>query len=115
MELSDCKKAQFQVAEWKSATTISGALCVRILGVLLILEWLADSWDILLLELLHFLHQIFLMALDRSGWTMWIALVLKAVYFTVTVIFMEATTVNTIKMLVWHAVSKVNFCMLTES
>ena len=30
---------------WKSATTISGEQYAMILGEVLMLEWLADSWD----------------------------------------------------------------------
>ena len=34
---------------WRSATTLSGAQGVRMHGEHLMLEWLADSWDTLLL------------------------------------------------------------------
>ena len=32
-------------AEWKCATTTSGGQCVMIPGAVLMLMWLADSWD----------------------------------------------------------------------
>ena len=31
------------------ATTISGGLCVMTPGVILMLKWLADSWDLVLM------------------------------------------------------------------
>ena len=35
-------------AEWKSAWTMSGALCVMTPGEVLRLLWCVDNWDILL-------------------------------------------------------------------
>ena len=35
-------------AEWKSAWTMSGVLCVMTPGEVLMLLWCADSWDTLL-------------------------------------------------------------------
>jgi hypothetical protein len=39
-------------AEWSIASTMSGAQCVMINGVLLMLKWCADSW-VLLLKVCH--------------------------------------------------------------
>jgi hypothetical protein len=44
-EPSDCKEALPPEDVWRSATIISGAQCVMMHGVLLMLKWPADSWD----------------------------------------------------------------------
>jgi hypothetical protein len=31
---------------WRSATTTNGAQCVTTSGVLIMLKWLVDSWDL---------------------------------------------------------------------
>ena len=45
METSDSKEALPIVDVWRSVTMISGAQCVMTSGMLLMLEWSADSWD----------------------------------------------------------------------
>jgi hypothetical protein len=44
-EPSDCKEALPPKGVWRSATIMSGAQCVMISLVLLMLKWPADSWD----------------------------------------------------------------------
>ena len=45
-EPSDFKEAMLLVDVWKSATTISGAQCVMTIGMLPMLKWSVDSWDL---------------------------------------------------------------------
>jgi hypothetical protein len=44
-EPSDFKEALAVEDVWRSVTTMSGAQCVMMHGVLLMLKWPADSWD----------------------------------------------------------------------
>lgn len=52
---SDFGVALLTVVEWRSVTTASGAQCVMMRGDLLMLKWLASSWDSLKQVLLHVL------------------------------------------------------------
>ena len=45
-EPSDLKEAMPLVDVWRSATMISGAQCVMTIGMLQMLKWSVDSWDL---------------------------------------------------------------------
>lgn len=50
METSDFEEDQRLTTVldvWKSATMKFGAVCVKAIGIALMLVWLADSWDLL--------------------------------------------------------------------
>ena len=56
-EPSDSKEALPLVDVWRSATTMSGALCVTTSGVPLMPWWPADSWDWDPLVIILFKHE----------------------------------------------------------
>ena len=102
-DLSDFKEALPQEDVWRSATTMSGAQCAMMPGVLLMLRWPADSWDSLPLVPKLWPLVLFLMALVRSGWTMSTVLELRPDSLTALLIHWGPTTVCMLKMLEWTA------------